>query len=308
MARGTNRVNISHHEFADFTGSAFHVLHSDQDFTDVTLVCDEDKQIKAHKVIISSSSVLFRRILLKNPHTHPLIYLKGVDYEHLRSILHFIYLGQIELAQEDLEQFIATAKELEVNGLADVIHSRFDKAEHDDSTLDFNELKNEEEYLQDSLNDVDKSFLSETGNDTFENLSQIDDNPDQLLINFKSEKQMEQESKIYNCGHCAEGFSGKSNLKKHVRTLHEGLTYPLTNAERARICREKRKTLIPEGTLKEMNKVLYQRKHDRHMARRMEDEDYNTQIILKNRERVRRFREKRSLEEALAIKRERDMF
>ena len=119
-------MNILHQEFEGFTGSTFKVLFSDQDFTDVTLVCNEDKQMKAHKVILSSSSLLLRRILLKNPHQNPLIYLKGVDYQNLQSIIQFMYLGQIEIAHEDLQQFIDTAKELEVNGLTDVEYENLD--------------------------------------------------------------------------------------------------------------------------------------------------------------------------------------
>ena len=106
----SERINILHQEFVNFTGSTCNVLYSDQEFTDVTLVCDEDKQVKAHKVILSSSSKLFRRILLRNPHQHPLIYLKGVDYENLQLILQFIYLGQLEVAQDYLPIFIEAAK------------------------------------------------------------------------------------------------------------------------------------------------------------------------------------------------------
>ena len=38
----------------------------------VTLVSADSKQIKAHKVILSSRSKFFNQILLENPHQHPL--------------------------------------------------------------------------------------------------------------------------------------------------------------------------------------------------------------------------------------------
>jgi hypothetical protein len=125
------RMNILHKEFGEFTGSTFNILYSDQEFTDVTLVCDEDKQVKAHKVILSSSSKLFRRILLRNPHQHPLIYLKGVDYENLQLILQFMYLGQLEVEQDYLPIFIEAAKELEVNGLTDSIQANTGSSENE---------------------------------------------------------------------------------------------------------------------------------------------------------------------------------
>ena len=48
----SDTINILHQEFVNFTGSTFNVLYSDQEFTDLTLVCDADKQVKAHKVIL----------------------------------------------------------------------------------------------------------------------------------------------------------------------------------------------------------------------------------------------------------------
>ena len=127
----SDRINILHQEFVNFTGSTFNVLYSDQEFADVTLVCDGDKQVKAHKVILSSSSKLFRRILLRNPHQHPLIYLKGIGYENLQFILQFMYLGQLEISHDYLQLFIETAKELEINGLTDLMYGNTDSFENE---------------------------------------------------------------------------------------------------------------------------------------------------------------------------------
>ena len=57
-------------------------LRNDRDFFDVTLACDDD-QLEAHKVIVSACSPLLRNILKKNPHQHPLLYLRGVKYKEV---------------------------------------------------------------------------------------------------------------------------------------------------------------------------------------------------------------------------------
>merc|ERR1712098_418613 len=87
-----------------------------RDFFDVTLVCEEE-QLQAHKVIISACSPFFRNILQRNPHQHPLVYLKGVKYAELQSVLNFMYHGEANIAQEDLNSFLAVAEELKVKGL-----------------------------------------------------------------------------------------------------------------------------------------------------------------------------------------------
>eukprot|EP00092_Neocalanus_flemingeri_P004301 GFUD01004624.1.p1 GENE.GFUD01004624.1~~GFUD01004624.1.p1 ORF type:complete len:324 (+),score=77.62 GFUD01004624.1:85-972(+) len=96
---------------------AFKELKEDKDFFDVTLACNGDRQLQAHKVILSACSPFFRNILKKNPHQHPLIYLKGVLYEELVSVLNFMYHGEVNVAQEDLTSFLAVAEELKVKGL-----------------------------------------------------------------------------------------------------------------------------------------------------------------------------------------------
>jgi len=88
----------------------------DKDFFDVTLACD-DNQLQAHKVILSACSTFFRSVLKKNPHQHPLLYLKGVKYEDIVSVLNFMYHGEVNVAQEELNSFLAVAEDLQVKGL-----------------------------------------------------------------------------------------------------------------------------------------------------------------------------------------------
>ena len=95
---------------------AFRELREDKDFFDVTLACD-DQQMQAHKVILSACSPFFRSVLKKNPHAHPLLYLKGVKYADLVAVLNFMYHGEVNVAQEELNSFLAVAEELKVKGL-----------------------------------------------------------------------------------------------------------------------------------------------------------------------------------------------
>merc|ERR1719312_1981011 len=95
---------------------AFRELREEKDFFDVTLAC-EDNQVSCHKVILSACSPFFRNVLRRNPHQHPLLYLKGVKYSELISVLNFMYMGEVNVAQEELNSFLAVAEELKVKGL-----------------------------------------------------------------------------------------------------------------------------------------------------------------------------------------------
>jgi len=103
-------------DFETNISSAFRELRDDKDFFDVTLAC-EDEQIQAHKVILSACSPFFRNILRRNLHQNPLLYLKGVKFTDLQSVLNFMYHGEVNVAQEELNSFLAVAEDLRVKGL-----------------------------------------------------------------------------------------------------------------------------------------------------------------------------------------------
>ena len=114
-------------------------------FFDVILAC-EDKEVKAHKLILSACSPFFKRLLLKKHvanNLHPLIYLRGVKADQLDAVLAFIYQGEVSIIiiniiritsiivsiiiiiivkvnikEEELDSFMLLAKDLDVKGLA----------------------------------------------------------------------------------------------------------------------------------------------------------------------------------------------
>ena len=60
---------------------------------------------------------MFQKQNVAHKHSIPYIYLHGVTYNNLESILDFIYNGEVDIAQEDLSKFLAVARELQIKGL-----------------------------------------------------------------------------------------------------------------------------------------------------------------------------------------------
>ena len=87
-------------------------------FLDVTIVCDDDL-LEAHKLVLSSSSPFFEKLLMRSPtcRTDALIYLRGTKIKDLQILLDFIYSGETKVAQEDLTNFMELASSLKINGL-----------------------------------------------------------------------------------------------------------------------------------------------------------------------------------------------
>ena len=105
-------------DFEKNISGSFRELKDDEDFFDVTLSCDADKQVSAHKVILSACSPFFRQILRRHKqYPHPLLYLRGVAFSDLESVLAFMYHGEVNIAQDQLNSFLAVAEDLKVKGL-----------------------------------------------------------------------------------------------------------------------------------------------------------------------------------------------
>jgi len=112
----SDKFCLKWNDFEANISGAFRELREDKDFFDVTLACD-DEQINAHKVILSACSPFFKNILRRNPHQHPLLYMKGVSYSNLQAVLNFMYHGEVNVAQDELNTFLAVAEDLRVKGL-----------------------------------------------------------------------------------------------------------------------------------------------------------------------------------------------
>ena len=115
---------LRYNDFQTNISESFKALRNEGDFADVTLACEDDKQIEAHKVVLSSSSPFFKNILKRNKHEHPLIYLRGVKMSELESVLQYIYLGEVEIEHGSLKDFLSFAEELQLAGLTNKDNSQ----------------------------------------------------------------------------------------------------------------------------------------------------------------------------------------
>jgi len=112
----TEKFCLRWNDFESNISLAFRDIREEKDFFDCTLSCGS-RQIQAHKLILSACSPFFRSVLKQNPHQHPLLYLKGVQFTDMQAVLNFMYHGEVNVAQEELNSFLAVAEDLEVKGL-----------------------------------------------------------------------------------------------------------------------------------------------------------------------------------------------
>ena len=94
--------NLTWNEFEKCTGMTFKDLLEDKDFSNVTLVSEDGEKISAHKMVLSSCSPILRKMLIGTPQHQPvLLYLTGIQFSEISSLLKFMYLGETNILQED---------------------------------------------------------------------------------------------------------------------------------------------------------------------------------------------------------------
>ena len=113
----SEKLCLQWNEFHKIVKSAFEELRDDNYLTDVTLVCNDGKQVEAHKVVLASTSPFFMELFKRNKHPHPLVFMRGVKGDDLMAMVEFLYNGEANVDQENLDTFLALANDLRLKGL-----------------------------------------------------------------------------------------------------------------------------------------------------------------------------------------------
>ncbi|XP_076068821.1 uncharacterized protein LOC143041063 isoform X2 [Oratosquilla oratoria] len=98
----------------------FHVLSSvrtKETYSDVTLACD-GKFYQAHKLVLSTCSDYFEQMFEKTQCKQPVIVLKDIRHEELEALLNYMYIGEVNVLQQELPGLIKAAECLCIKGLA----------------------------------------------------------------------------------------------------------------------------------------------------------------------------------------------
>ena len=111
------KLCLQWNDFRQNISASFGDLRGDKEFSDVTLACEDGQQVEAHKVILASSSPFFKELLRKNKHPRPLLYMRALKSEDLIAIMDFLYFGEANVFQDNLDSFLALAEELQLKGV-----------------------------------------------------------------------------------------------------------------------------------------------------------------------------------------------
>ena len=91
---------------------------------DVTIYCD-DGQVNAHKLVLAASSTYFRNLFsrMTNAFHYPIIVLREMPVDDLKTIIQFIYHGEVNVPQNRVDSLMRCANYLQIDGMASSANS-----------------------------------------------------------------------------------------------------------------------------------------------------------------------------------------
>ena len=113
------KYNFTWEKHVDHFRDVLYNMMNTKILTDVTLVCDDQQEFRAHKVILSACSPVFARIIEKVSNKDSVIYLRGIYSQEMKAIMDFVYLGQTLTDKAFVEQILHTARNLEIKDLCE---------------------------------------------------------------------------------------------------------------------------------------------------------------------------------------------
>ena len=198
------KLNLTWHTYTDHLREMLHKMLSTNELTDVTLVSEDNIHFKAHKVVLSACSPVFKSIVSNNLLSHQIIFLRGIQSFEVESMLQFIYLGKALVYQDKMNEFLNAAKILEIKEVSNANKEK-------------DEIKTEKQNIEETYE------LPTANADPLELEENAIINQKPIKSNPKSLRPL---NTAYKCTQCERHFSDRGSIRRHVKIVHEGIRYP----------------------------------------------------------------------------------
>ena len=158
--------------------------------------------------------------------------LEGVNISDLNNILEYIYNGQVQIYQDDLDRFLEVAQRFKLEGIS----TEEDNKQRNDNQgiveqfveqypTETKEMLSKKQECENIVASPISSFNASLISESFSDISELD----QII----EENIFRDECGVYSCGQCSKITKNRGHMKEHVETHFEGLSFPCPNCQKS---------------------------------------------------------------------------
>ena len=259
------KYKLSWNTYSDHLKEMMKEMLTSKYYADVTLISDDKKLLKAHRNILSACSPVLKDILqIDTQNIQAVIYLRGIQYSEIESILQFIYFGEASFDESKMDELLLVAKNLEIKELSTFVRPKLHQNESNQNEVQetsyqeqefpgvFIECQEDKEKIlaqnqllfidssRSKCSECDKQYAGPEGlkyhvqsvhKGIRYNCNQCDDKMFTSKCQLKRHIEAIHENIRYACDQCAKQFTDEDNLKKHIENKHEGIKYPCNHCD-----------------------------------------------------------------------------
>jgi len=201
---------------------------------DVTLVSDDEQHIAAHKLVLSASSEFFKNIIKKTKHSNPMIYLNGFKSKDLFLVMDYIYQGEVQILQTDLDQFLNVAQQLKIEGL--IGGDNDSDGTHTDEYIkeDVETSHTQEETVLDNVEDSGKYVAPKKRMPRADRSVAVVSSASNVEAKAAVDDLVEKTEDGYMCKACGKLSTSRvsSDIRRHAEIHIEGLSFDCQSCEK----------------------------------------------------------------------------
>jgi len=234
------------------TKEHFQHLYETHRFSDVTLVTEDQYDLKSHRILLCKSSVIFDKMLNNSLIQNPYIFLRGIKKDEIEKILQFIYMGEVTVKEDKIKEFLSVARDLKIQGIeeeGDYSKSQISTIEDTISEVTFvPEDDPIEESISKKIDHNSVGPVSDQGKNNSElstefefknDVNKSDDNQINLESTDKKDKKNPAQMDVkelnqfitktsnsnWSCNLCDKVLSSKFGMQTHIQAKHNGVKY-----------------------------------------------------------------------------------
>ena len=216
-------------------------------FSDVTLVCEDQTMLRAHRNILSSGSKVLKDIFLFEDKVQisgqqSVIHFRGVNHAVMQAILEYIYLGETTVPVDGTNAFLLAAKTL---GVKDCTEERTQYDDVETNLCNDENVGSFECNSHTTLNDnIDTKQATLTKN--VREVENLECQKTQMGLSVKKPRQItigfnevisslkikeEVDNEIEECPKCDFKSDDKKAFRIHIEFAHDGVKYHCHNCD-----------------------------------------------------------------------------